>query len=169
MASKEAREGRRTMSDNDVSEKSSAPWRLLERRSTFAGIDVRPLTVRDIARLAGVSTATVSRVVNGSGAVSRKTRTNVLTAISRLQYCPSVHAAELGRQNGGIPRKRGIYVSVSPGMTAKRTSDPGADALIRRRNAGQFRFLGDENTRLKRQVADLTLELETLRRRPEQC
>jgi hypothetical protein len=69
---------------------------------------VRPCTVKDVARLAGVSHATVSRVVNGAGNVSSKTRTRVLTAVSNLQYCPNAHAAELGRANGGISRKRGV-------------------------------------------------------------
>jgi DNA-binding LacI/PurR family transcriptional regulator len=127
------------MSDNDISEKA-------------------PLTVRDIARLAGVSTATVSRVVNGSGTVSRKTKTNVLAAVSRLQYCPSSHAAELGRQNGGIRRKRNVCVNASSAVTAA----PG-----RRGTAGQLRQLQDENTRLRRQLADLTLQLETLKRLAE--
>lgn len=68
-------------------------------------------TARDVARLAGVSIATVSRVANGGGNVSCKTRSRVLTAISRLQFCPNAHAAALGRANGGIPRKRRIHVS----------------------------------------------------------
>lgn len=68
----------------------------------------RPCTVKDVAGLAGVSEATVSRVVNGVGNVSSKTRMRVLTAVSKLQYCPNAHAAELGRANGGIPRKRGV-------------------------------------------------------------
>jgi DNA-binding LacI/PurR family transcriptional regulator len=127
------------MSENDISEKSS-------------------LTVRDIARLAGVSTATVSRVVNGSGTVSRKTKKNVLAAVSRLQYCPSSHAAELGRQNGGISRKRTVCVNASSATTA---------ALARRSMAGQLRHLQDENARLRRQLADLTLQLETLKRLAE--
>jgi DNA-binding LacI/PurR family transcriptional regulator len=124
------------MSENDISEKSS-------------------LTVRDIARLAGVSTATVSRVVNGSGTVSRKTEKSVLAAVSRLQYCPSSHASELGRQNGGIPRKRTVFVNTSSAATA---------ALGRRGTAGQLRQLQDENTRMRRQLADLALQLETLKR-----
>lgn len=69
---------------------------------------VRPYTVKDIAKLAGVSTATVSRVVNGSRTVSRKTKTKVLIAISKVRYSPNTHAAQLGRENSGIPRKRGI-------------------------------------------------------------
>jgi predicted transcriptional regulator len=72
-----------------------------------AARNVRPCTVKDVARLAGVSQATVSRVVNGANNVSGKTRTRVMTAVSNLQYCPNAHAAELGRANGGISRKRG--------------------------------------------------------------
>ena len=79
----------------------------------------RQSTVKDIAKLAGVSTATVSRVVNGSGTVSRKTRTKVLTAISRVQYRPNAHAAELGRENGGIPRRRGIRQAALGSRRAK--------------------------------------------------
>ena len=68
---------------------------------------VRPSTVKDVARLAGVSQATVSRVVNGTTNVSRKTKAKVLTAVSKLQYSPNAHAAELGRANGAAARKRG--------------------------------------------------------------
>jgi DNA-binding LacI/PurR family transcriptional regulator len=49
----------------------------------------------------------VSRVVNDAGYVSRKTRSTVMTAISRLQYCPNAFAAELGR----TPRKHGLDAS----------------------------------------------------------
>lgn len=70
--------------------------------------NVRPCTVKDVARLSGVSQATVSRVVSGAGNVSNKTRIRVLNAVSKLRYCPNAHAAELGRANGGISRKRGV-------------------------------------------------------------
>jgi hypothetical protein len=70
-------------------------------------------TLKDVARLAGVSTATVSRVTNGAGNVSHQTRTKVLSAISRLKYWPNLHAAELGRTNSGIPRKRATHVPTS--------------------------------------------------------
>lgn len=64
-------------------------------------------TVKDVARLAGVSTATVSRVANGANTVSDETRTKVLSAISKMAYRPNVHAAALGRASGGVPRSRG--------------------------------------------------------------
>jgi LacI family transcriptional regulator len=48
------------------------------------------------------STATVSRVVADAGNVANETRTKVLIAIAKLQYCPNVHAAELRRANSGM-------------------------------------------------------------------
>jgi DNA-binding LacI/PurR family transcriptional regulator len=81
--------------------------------------DVRVWTVKDVAKLAGVSTATVSRVVNGTCNVSCEARTKVLGAVSRLQYRPNGHAAELGRSNAGIPKKRGIATPVSRGKRAR--------------------------------------------------
>ena len=73
---------------------------------------IRSCTVKDVARLAGVSTATVSRVVNGAPKVSSTTRTKGMTANSRLQYCPNAHAAELGLANSGITKKRGSHQRV---------------------------------------------------------
>ena len=74
-------------------------------------MSVRSCTIKDVAKLAGVSTATVSRVLTDAGNVSGETRTKVLTAIARLQYCRNAHAAELGRANSGIRRRRGMGVS----------------------------------------------------------
>ena len=49
-------------------------------------------TVRAIARAAGVSHATVSRVLNRSSAVRKSTRARVLAEVARLDYTPH-HAA----------------------------------------------------------------------------
>ncbi len=99
------------MSDGEIGELGPAPCHHDEMTTQALDGDnvrVRRYTVKDIAKLAGVSTATVSRVVNGSGTVSGKTKTRVLIAISEARYSPNAHAAQLGRENGGIPRKRGI-------------------------------------------------------------
>lgn len=50
------------------------------------------VTIKQVARLAGVSTATVSYVLNGTGTVTEATRRRVLGAVEQLGYQPS-HAA----------------------------------------------------------------------------
>jgi DNA-binding LacI/PurR family transcriptional regulator len=52
-------------------------------------------TIKDVAREAGVSIATVSYVLNDSGAVSKNTRQRVLQAVAKLGYRPSVIAKGL--------------------------------------------------------------------------
>jgi LacI family transcriptional regulator len=52
-------------------------------------------TISDVAKLAGVSTMTVSRVVNGTGYTSTETRARVETAIGELGYVPNALARQL--------------------------------------------------------------------------
>jgi len=52
-------------------------------------------TMSDVARRAGVSTMTVSRVVNGSGYASAETRSRVRAAIGELGYVPNGMARQL--------------------------------------------------------------------------
>ncbi len=54
-----------------------------------------PVTMRDVAREAGVSIKTVSRVVNNQGEISESTRRRVLAAIKKLGYRPSKVARAL--------------------------------------------------------------------------
>jgi LacI family transcriptional regulator len=49
-------------------------------------------SIRDVARLAGVSVATVSHVVNGTRYVSDATRSKVVEAIENLRYTPNIMA-----------------------------------------------------------------------------
>ncbi|MGI6237457.1 MAG: LacI family DNA-binding transcriptional regulator [Candidatus Excrementavichristensenella sp.] len=46
------------------------------------------VTIRDIAKVAGVSISTVSRVINNKGYISEAVRTKVMSAIGTLQYEP---------------------------------------------------------------------------------
>ncbi len=55
------------------------------------------VTIYDVAKYAGVSTATVSKVVNGTGRISKGTRSRVVRAIEELQYHPSIIASALKR------------------------------------------------------------------------
>lgn len=53
--------------------------------------------IKDVARVAGVSAATVSRVLNKPDSVKEKTKKKVLTAISELGYTPNNLASNLRR------------------------------------------------------------------------
>jgi LacI family transcriptional regulator len=57
-----------------------------------------PATLRDVALLAGVSTKTVSRVVNHQNEISANTRQRVQAAIEQLDYRPNILARNLIHQ-----------------------------------------------------------------------
>jgi LacI family transcriptional regulator len=69
---------------------------LFERVSPLA----QRSTLADVARLAGVSAKTVSRVMSGDGQVSVATRDKVLVASQRLRFRPNQFAQSL--RNGGV-------------------------------------------------------------------
>ncbi|MBM3783618.1 MAG: LacI family transcriptional regulator [Acidobacteria bacterium] len=65
-------------------------------------------SLQDVAKLAGVSTATVSRVLNGIGVVKESTKLRVQRAVEQLRYHPNMHARALA---GGSTRTLGLVVS----------------------------------------------------------
>lgn len=66
------------------------------------------MTLEKVATRAGVSTATVSRVLNNAVAVRPETRERVLEAVRELNYYPNVHAKALA---GARSRTLGMIVS----------------------------------------------------------
>ncbi len=60
------------------------------------------VTLYDVARLAGVSTATVSRVVHGQDRVRESTRQRVKQAIEELGYVPDGAAQSLSRRRKDV-------------------------------------------------------------------
>ena len=66
------------------------------------------VTIRDVAKASGVSTATVSNVLNKTGKVGQDTRRVVLQAVKRMGYIPDVHARHLASRDR---RTLGIIVS----------------------------------------------------------
>ena len=52
--------------------------------------DIKVSTIRKVAEIAGVSIATVSRVINNSTAVTEEIREKVLEAVNKCGYVPSV-------------------------------------------------------------------------------
>src|ERR1700751_5006681 len=64
--------------------------------SCFTGTNpLMPYTIREVARRAGVSLATVSRVLNNTQYISEETRRRVLDAVRELNYFKNVHARRL--------------------------------------------------------------------------
>lgn len=64
--------------------------------------------LEEVAKLAKVSTATVSRVLNNVGPIKNSTRTRVLRAAKELNYQPNIHARMLA---SGTSRTLGMIVS----------------------------------------------------------
>ncbi|AJS59364.1 LacI family DNA-binding transcriptional regulator [Paenibacillus sp. IHBB 10380] len=56
-------------------------------------------TIRDVAKLAGISVSTVSRYLNKSGYVNAETELNIKRAIEQLKYIPSGVARGLAGKN----------------------------------------------------------------------
>lgn len=91
---------------------------------------MKKATIEDIAAAAGVSTATVSRVINGESHVSARTRAKVDEAIARFSYSPNLAA----RNMGGA---RSMWIALlyhNPGMGFMHLMQSGA--LDRCREAG---------------------------------
>lgn len=57
------------------------------------------MNIREIAKRAGVSSATISRVLNNSGYVKEETRQKVLQAVKEYNYVPSAVARSLSIQD----------------------------------------------------------------------
>ncbi|MBT9132571.1 MAG: HTH-type transcriptional regulator MalR [Firmicutes bacterium] len=53
------------------------------------------VAIKDVAKLAGVSKATVSRVLTGSALVNEELRNRVLKAINELDFRPNINARGL--------------------------------------------------------------------------
>lgn len=66
-------------------------------------------TIQDVAREAGVSTGTVSRVLNNRPGVKSATRHAVMEAIRHLEYRPDAAARELSLRH---PKRIGFHVAV---------------------------------------------------------
>jgi DNA-binding LacI/PurR family transcriptional regulator len=74
------------------------------------------ISITDIARKAGVSISTVSRVINKSPSVKERNRVRVLDAIKEYNFQPSVFAQRLATGKSNvialvIPRYEGIFYS----------------------------------------------------------
>lgn len=93
------------------------------------------MNIYDIAKLSGVSIATVSRVVNGSPRVSEKTKQKVLAVIEESEYTPNVFARGLGLNSMktiGIlcPDISDLYMAEAVSHLEKRLHEYGYDCIL---------------------------------------
>lgn len=90
----------------------------------MSGLQAREATLDDVARSAGVSRATASRVVTGTGSVSPAARRQVTAAAERLGYAPDPVARALATRGGFR-----LVVAVSGG-TADVLHDPYVERVV---------------------------------------
>lgn len=119
-------------------------------------------SLQDVAKLAGVSTATVSRVLNNIGVVKDATKAKVLKAVEELKYYPNIHARALA---GGSSKTLGLVVSnlenpffldVFRALEGE-ARDKGYEVLIANTDYDPDRLVSSVQLMLGRRVAGLAL------------
>jgi len=113
------------------------------RRPDIAtGRTLRRPTIHDVAALAGVSSSTVSNVLNGKGRMSEATRECIHSAMRQLHFTPNSHMRAIrerktnilgvvtfGLGNLGDYRSQGIVVEVLGGIN-REAGDRGYNVLL---------------------------------------
>ncbi|MEI6895601.1 MAG: LacI family DNA-binding transcriptional regulator [Colwellia sp.] len=113
-------------------------------------------TIKDVARIAGVSVASVSRVLNNGPKVSKKTIENVLKVVKDLNYSPNANARALVTQKSTtlgvvipdlvdpffaslahgveqVARKKNMQLLLSTGLISAESEMQAINLLIERR------------------------------------
>lgn len=93
------------------------------------------MNIYDIAQMANVSIATVSRVVNNSPKVSEKTRKKVMDIIDRYGYTPNVFAQGLGLNTMHtvgilVPTISDLYISRAVACIEENLHEIGYDIIL---------------------------------------
>lgn len=116
-------------------------------------------TLDDLAKLSGVSRATVSRVING-GSVSEATRTRVMAVLESTNFRPNVAARTLASGRSGVV---GVVMHASPRIMFQ---DPyfaqlleGMSDALSEQAAGMMLWLG---SRSKEETLDQILSMRLL-------
>lgn len=83
------------------------------------------VTISDVAKVANVSTSTVSRVIADSSRISKNTRDRVLKVMSEMNYYPNIIARSLANKSTKII---GVVI---PGSTEKALQHPFFNQILR--------------------------------------
>lgn len=97
--------------------------------------DNKMINIYDIAKMSGVSIATVSRVVNNNPKVSEKTKAKVMEAIEKSGYTPNVFAQGLGLKSMRtigilVPSIADLYMSRAVAYIEDNLHDAGYDCIL---------------------------------------
>ncbi|MBM6388065.1 MAG: LacI family DNA-binding transcriptional regulator [Paenibacillus sp.] len=109
---------------------------------------------KEVADLAGVSEATVSRVLNGVGPIKEETRRKVLEASQKLGYVPSAIARSFARSKSGnlgvvlpyVPKAHlfsAYFFSEMLSGIGNKARDSGMDLLVMFRSPGEVMNYAD--------------------------
>lgn len=98
-------------------------------------VDAKLPRIRDVARVAGVSTATVSRALSQPDLVSAETRAAVLAAVAETGYRMNLAARNLRRKQTGsivvlVPHLSNPFFSLILSGIAKVASEAGLNVLV---------------------------------------
>ena len=115
-------------------------------------------TMRDVARIAGVSTMTVSRVLGQPDIVAEATRNRVHEAIAKLGYVPDLIASSLSSQ------KSGFIAAIVPTLNNINFAETAGGLSDTLKMAGFQLLIGYTNYQLEEEEA---LVRTMLARRPE--
>ena len=111
------------------------------------------VTIKQVSELAGVSSATVSRVINNTGTVKEKTRQQVLDAMEKLGYRHNVIAASLASNKTHtvgyvVPELHGSFFGA---MMA------GSEKVLRQANKHMFIVAGHSDEALEKKEIEALL------------
>ena len=106
-------------------------------------------TIKDVAKKAGVSTATVSRVLNNRDRVDDNTRSRILSIIEDMRYVPSNIAVSM------VKRRSMIIGVMIPDMINPFYSSVvhGAEEMAKERGYFTFLFSTNDNADAERSDA----------------
>lgn len=93
------------------------------------------MTLKDVAEESGVSTATVSHVINGTRYVSEEVKSRVLKVIDRLEYYPDARARNLARHQSNIvalilPSMEGLFFAELSSVIENQAIELGYNLIV---------------------------------------
>lgn len=108
------------------------------------------VTIKEVSQTAGVSSATVSRVINNPESVKEKTREKVLNAIDSLGYRHNSIAASLASKQTNtvgyvVPELHGFFFG---------SLMSGTEAVLRSANKHMFVATGHSNERMEKEAIE---------------